>query len=242
MSVKPDIEVDLKDILIILKKGLPILFFVPLVCMIITGYISIYYLPPVYRASTTLMVSKIYTLDDKQYMHYEDLLVANQLAKTYSQIAKSRSVCEQVIAENDLQMSPESFSNKILVQAINNTQLISLSVTDADPVLAARLANETAGVFMEKVIGIMQLNNVKIIDFAAVPQSPIKPNVRHNVLSAGILGLLLALAIVFIRKILKQTLENSEEAEQLLDIPVLASIPAIKSSRIISGGGKNAVS
>jgi capsular polysaccharide biosynthesis protein len=231
VSVKPDIEVDLKDILIILKKGLPILIFIPLLCMIITGYVNLNYLPPVYQASTTLMVSNIYTFDDKQYMRYEDLLVANQLAKTYSQIAKSRSVCEQVIAKNGLEMSPESFSAKISVQALNNTQLISLNITDSDPVLAARLANETAMVFMEKVTRIMQFNNVKIIDFATIPSKPIGPNTRQNVLSAGILGLLLAVVLVFVRQFLKQTFENTEEAEQLLEIPVLAGIPVIKNSK-----------
>lgn len=234
-----DVEVDLRDLLMVLKKGLPILVLIPLLCMIIAGYVSLYHLAPFYRASTTLIVSKIYTFDDKQYIHYEDLLIANQLVSTYSQIAKSRSVCEQVTAINGLDMTPESFSAKITVQAIKDTQLISLSITDTDPVVAARLANQTAVVFMEKAKEIMHFNNVKIVDAATVPETPVGPSVKRNIILAGVMGLFTAFLVIFARQFLKQTFESSEEVEQLLEMPVLASIPGIN-TKSNPGGIKNA--
>lgn len=241
MNEKTDFEIDLKQLYTILKKGLLILIFIPLLCMIISGYITKNYSIPVYCASTTLMVSKIYTFEDKNFIRYEDLLIANQLVSTYSQIAKSKSMCEQVIAKNGLDITPEIFSNKITVQAISDTQLISLNVTDADPVLAARLANETAMVFMEKVKEIMNFNNVKIIDPATIPEAPIGPNVKRNIVLAGVTGLFTAFFIVFVRQYFKQTFESSEEVEDLLEIPVLAIIPDIN-SKSNPGGIKNAAS
>jgi len=238
-----EIEVDLKDILNILKKGLPVLILIPLLFMVIAGYVSLYRLDPVYRASTTLMVGgNIYANDDKQYIHYEDLLTGKQLVSTYSEIAKSRSVCEQVTIKNDLDITAENFSKKITVQAINDTPLISLNITDTNPAAAAKLANETATVFMEKVKEIMQFNNVKIIDIARTPKKPIGPNVNRNIVLAGVLGLFMAIFIIFLRQFFKQTFENSEEAAKLLETTVLANIPVIKESKSNSGGVKNAES
>lgn len=235
-NTKTGFEFDLRNIATVLKKGLPFLVVLPLITMLITFYINMYHLTPVYRASTTLMVGKIYTFEDNQYIRYEDLLIANQLVKTYSQIAKSRSVCEQVIAQNNLDLTYGDFSKKVSVNAITDTQLISLNVTDADPVTASHLANETAMVFMEKVKEIIHFDNVNVIDPATVPEEPVGPKVKLNVIFAGMLGLIIAIMGIMIRRWLKQTFDNSEEAEQILEIPVLGNIPVIKSPKNKSGG------
>ncbi|WP_066633662.1 YveK family protein [Desulfolucanica intricata] len=220
---------ELRDILRILKKGKLILILLPLVAMLTSGIISFYVLTPVYKASTTLMVGKTYSGENGPLLQYNDILTANQLVNTYSQVAKSRTVAEEVIRLEELEISPGAFSSKIDVQPVRDTQLISITVEDSNPVRAARLANISGQVFMKKITEIMKLDNVNIVDAAVPPQAPEKPNKKLNILIAGVVGLMAAVGLVFLLEYLDQTIKTEDDVNNYLELPVLGAIPKIDS-------------
>ncbi|MCL0071778.1 hypothetical protein M1N51_00980 [Peptococcaceae bacterium] len=82
--------------------------------------------------------------------------------QTYGEIAKSRSVLEEVIELENLETTVEGLSEQIQVSPLKNTQLIKIAVNDTDPEKAARIANRAADVFMVKVVEIMRVDNVKV--------------------------------------------------------------------------------
>lgn len=223
---RDDVEViDLRDIWRIIKKGKWILISLPLIAMITSGIISFFVLTPRFEASTTLMVGKTYKGPDAVMLQYNDILTANQLVKTYSQIAKSRSVVEKVIASEQLNMTPEELNGKIDVKPVKDTQLIQITVEDTSPEWATRIANYTAAVFMGKVVEIMKVDNVNIVDHAVVPASPVKPNKKSNIIIAGVVGFMVALGLVFLLEFLDRTIKNREDVERHLELPVLGVIP-----------------
>jgi tyrosine-protein kinase Etk/Wzc len=67
--------------------------------------------------------------------------------------------------------------------------------------------------------------DVRIIDYAVLPTSPIKPNKALIITLSLILGLSLGIALTFIRKALRRGVENPDLIEKKLHIPVYASIP-----------------
>ncbi len=69
------------------------------------------------------------------------------------------------------------------------------------------------------------VGDVRIIDYAVLPTSPIKPKKGLIIGGALLLGLLFGIATVFIRKVLKHGVENPSEIEKHLGIPVYATIP-----------------
>lgn len=218
---------ELRDILRVLKKGKWILVILPLVAMLTSGILSFFVLAPVYKASTTLMVGKTYSGENGPLLQYNDILTANQLVKTYSQIAKSRTVAEKVIELEQLKITPSEFSAKIDVQPVRDTQLISITIEDPNPNKAAHLANVAGQVFMQKVTEIMKLDNVNIVDSAVPPQAPVKPNKKLNILIAGVVGLMAAVGLVFLLEYLDQTIKSGEDISRYLELPVLGAIPKI---------------
>ena len=223
-----DIDViDLRDIWRIFKKGKWILVSLPLVAILTSGIISFFVLTPRYEASTTLMVGKTYDGPNAVMMQYNDILTANQLVKTYSQIAKSRSVSEKVIESEKLKVTPEEISKQIEVKPVKDTQLIQITVEDISPERAARMANFTASVFIGKVIEIMKVDNVNIVDKAVTPQEPIKPNKKLNIIIAGVVSLMVALGLVFLIEFLDRTIRTGDDIKRHLELPVLGAIPKI---------------
>ena len=218
---------ELRDILRVLKNGKWILIILPLVAMLTSGIFSYFVITPVYKSSTTLMVGKTYSGENGPLLQYNDILTANQLVKTYSQIAKSRTVAEKVIELEKLDMTPGTFSGKIDVQPVRDTQLIQISIDDPNPNKAARLANVSGQVFIKKVVEVMKLDNVNIVDPAVPPQLPEKPNKRMNIMIAGVVGLMAAVGLVFLMEFLDQTIKSSEDINRYLELAVLGVIPRI---------------
>lgn len=221
-------ELDLREYLEIIAKRKKLLIQVPLIAVIVSAIISLFFLKPVYEASTTLMVGK--SLAAKKdgaidVVDYNTILANKQLAKTYGEIAKSRTVAQAVIEASGVQMEVEELQKMIDVAPVKDTELLKISVRDTDPRRAALLANTLAKEFSRRVIEIMKVDNVNIVDPAIVPAKPIKPRLVLNMVAAGIFGLIAAVLLIFLLEQLDTTIKTKEEAERLLDLPVLGVIP-----------------
>ncbi|PLX86459.1 MAG: protein tyrosine kinase [Desulfuromonas sp.] len=72
------------------------------------------------------------------------------------------------------------------------------------------------------------ISNINIIDPAAVPQHPIKPNKRKNLLLGIIVGLMLGVGLAFFQEYLDDTIKDAETAKRALGLPALAVIPRIR--------------
>lgn len=223
--VQEEQVIDLREVALVFKKRWSMLLGLPAVAVLIAALLSFFVLTPIYRASTTLMVSKTYQGENGPVMQYNDILMANQLVKTYSEIAKSRAVLEKVIEQEKLTLTPDDLGKQITVKPLRDTQLIQISVENPDPQQAARLANAVAAVFMVKVVEVMKLDNVNVVDSAVVPEAPVKPQKMLNMVIAGVLGLMLAVGLVFLLAYLDQTIKSSEDVQRYLELPVLGTIP-----------------
>lgn len=219
-------EIELRQIWEVIQKHWLLLVSLPLLAALISGGISFYVLKPVYQSSTTLIVGKKDSaLEEQSAKQFLDVLEANRLlAKTYGEIAKSRTVEEQVIIELGLGLTTDELNSKISVNQVQDTEILEITVTDTDPVLAADIANVTVQKFAAAVIEIKKIDSVSIIDKAVAPTSPIKPNKMINILIAFLVGLMAALGLSLLLEYLDNTIKNRKEAEELLGLSVLGVI------------------
>lgn len=221
-------EIDLRQYLELLRKRWIIVVALPLIAALTSGVISFFVLTPIYQASTTLIVGKKAAESGQAAIQMLDnsVLQANQqLAKTYAAIAQSRTVEQNVINDLNLPMTVEELDGMISVNPVKTTEILAIMVTNADPELAATIANRMAGEFSETVIEIKKVDSVSILDKAVIPMNPVKPNKKLNVLIAFVVGLMAAVGLVFLLEYFDNTVKTSNDVEQLLGIPVLGVIP-----------------
>lgn len=201
---------------------------VTLGAMVLAAITSFFLLTPVYESSTTLMVNRSDDGSKGQVVDYATVMANLQLVKTYGEIAKSRTVAEAVIKRLNLDMTPEEFANLITVQPLKDTQLIEIKVQNTDPKMAARIANTVAEEFMNKVSSVMKIENVKVVDPAAVPDKPIKPKKLLNTAVSGVVALILILGIVLLLEQLDYTIKTPDDIEKYLELSVLGAVPTIE--------------
>ncbi|RJQ29810.1 MAG: hypothetical protein C4589_04340 [Peptococcaceae bacterium] len=169
------------------------LFLVPVMAMVTTGLITMFLLPPVYRATTTLLVFK-----QPEDANLKSLSFNRSLVRTYSELAKSRLVLEEVLKNQELDTVPH-LNNKIKVEPVPDTELIKVSAEDANPTLAALIANEVARALTRKINDTMSMSNIQVIDAALPPVRPVWPNHLLSILFAGILGLVVVVGFILAR-------------------------------------------
>lgn len=220
-------EISLREIYYIVKKRIGLIIALLIFAVLASGLISYYVLDEVYEASTTLMVGKPKDYLENNKIEYNELLINQRLVSTYGELIKTRKVADRVVNNIDLPYSSSVLREKIRVSLIKDTEIISIAVTDENPELAAKIANETAQVFMESVKDIMRVENVQIIDVAQAPTSPIQPKPIMNIAIAAVLGLMLGVFITFLIEFLDTTIKTPEDIEKHLGLAVIGSIPKV---------------
>lgn len=212
-----------------IRKRLPLIVLFTLMIVILVSSASVFILQKEYRTRTTLIVGRpaSYT-NSSQALEYNDVLLSQRLVGSYSEIMKSDTVTKQVNQNLGLNISNRELSEKINVQTVANTEIISLTVTDTIPERAMDIANETATIFMDEVRTIMQVDNVQLLDAATLPEHPVSPNVLMNTAIAGILGLMLGVLIALIKEFTDTRVKSVEDYKNAFDIPVIGIIPLAK--------------
>ncbi|MES2504695.1 MAG: polysaccharide biosynthesis tyrosine autokinase [Myxococcota bacterium] len=75
--------------------------------------------------------------------------------------------------------------------------------------------------------GMLQANNVSLLDQARIPSAPYKPDWNTNMIASLMLALLLSVGMALLLEIMDQTFKTQEDVESYLKLPFLGVLPAI---------------
>lgn len=221
-------SISLSELFQVLKKRLGMIIALSLVAAVISGIFTVFVVTPEYAVSTQFLVSQRDT-EQTNTIQSTDIRTNLELINTYNVIIKSSRILESVIDELNLPMSASTLSNMISVTNENQSQVVTVRVTDTDPLRAERIANTTVAVFQEEILELMNVDNVNVLNLAeagANPQ-PVSPNLTLNIAIAFVLGLMVAVGISFLLEFLDTTVKSEEDIENILDIPVMGTISHI---------------
>lgn len=180
---------------------------------------------PMYNSNTTIVL--VSENNGTTYNTTEQQLNKN-LVSTYAEIIKSRKVLNKVIENLGLDYSYNALKNNISVEAVTNTEIIRIIVSDSDPQVSAEISNEIADVFMDEVQKIYKLNNVSVIDKAEVNKTPYNINFIKDNLIYILVALVLSCGIIFVIYYFDTSIKTSEEIENKLGLVVVGIVPKVE--------------
>ncbi|MGG4466547.1 Wzz/FepE/Etk N-terminal domain-containing protein [Paenibacillus alvei] len=222
--------ISLKELFETIRKRILLIISVMLIAMIVSGIVSYFVLTPEYKSSTQILVNQ--AKNDETIYNYNEVQTNVQLINTYNVIIKSASILNSVKNELDINMTVSELNDKISVESAENSQIMTVSVTDPDPVLALKIANKTAEVFEKEIKNLMKVDNVSVLPLAddQENQSPVSPNPPLIIAVAAVVGLIIGSILAFVLEYLNNTVETEQDVEKLLELPVLGSITVIDGS------------
>lgn len=150
----------------------------------------------------------------------EDL---DALRGTLGELANSRAVLEGVQARVDAGRSIDELRREISGHWVTGTVLIEVEVSDADPVLAAKIANMVATVLPEHDPS----NNAFRFTTTNPAQPPVtysSPSLLLGIGVGGLLAVVLATAGAIVRDRRTHTVDDAAGMEEAADAPVLAHV------------------
>jgi capsular exopolysaccharide synthesis family protein len=110
------------------------------------------------------------------------------------------------------------------VVAYNELMRRKKSMEDRYNILRTRLSTTDLSDRMSRNI---DSSNVRPLDRALVPGAPVSPNLRVNIMAAGVLSLVLGFALVFLVVFLDRSIKSTADAQQAAGSPVLGIIPML---------------
>lgn len=220
--------IDLVEVFQVIWHWLWLIVLVALACGTAAYAFSKFVLPEEFESTT-----KIYVLDKSgaggtnSQSTYSDLQVGMQLTKDYVELIKSRTVLEAVMKDNHLDQTYtyEQFAETVNVQTPADTRIVTITVTNHDPALAQKLADDIRKRSGELIIDTMQIDAVNTYEKANYPDRKSAPSCGRWAVVAALIGALAVSAIVIARYLLDDTIKTSDDVEKYLGLSNLALIP-----------------
>jgi len=128
----------------------------------------------------------------------------------------------KTLMENQRQNVLSSNSNKILFNALK------IEVDNMRALLTVLVNKQNETQVTARISG-QRTSSVRIVDKALVPQSPISPNVKKNLMMALLMGLFLGLSMAFAVEFLDTSIKSPEDVEKLAGLPSLGIVPSFSS-------------
>lgn len=218
-------EINIKDFFIYLKRYIwAFIFFV----ILAVGGVVIYntvFKEPIYQAQTTVVIAKSdAAIEGGTAGTLSDVNASQKLVTTYGEIAKSELVLNQVIENLGLNISVKELSRNLSIQPVDDTSILSIKVKDSSARLAASIANEIAEVFSAEVASIYNIENVKQLSVASVPETPANNTMMRDVMLAAAVAILGVAGFAFVRFYLDDTVKHGDDAEKMIGLPVTGLI------------------
>ena len=182
---------------------------------------------PVYSVSSTLIMKNMSTeKNDSQVI--ESLNLFQRQAKTYLEIAALPPVKEAT--NKALELSPEESAKIKSIKLTNDSgsQLMTLTIRATDRELAVNYIQQYVKQYKKFTAEKFGRDDLEVVSEALGSSKPVYPILWKNMFISLIVLTFIAFNMIFFRYILSDSIDSSEDLEELTGVPTLGMIPEIE--------------
>ncbi len=230
---KEEVEIDLLHLAKLLwKKAWMIAIVTVLLGAVMFAY-SVFFITPQYKSTAMMYVNNnaLSLGGTSVSISATQLTAARSLLDTYVVILKTRTTFEKVIEASGVDRSYKELMSMVSAEAVNDTDVFSITVTSSDPEEAELIADTIVDILPDRISDIVDGSSVRIVDHAILPTTRSSPSHTRNAIIGMMLGLVLSAAVIIIIDLMDTSVRGEEYLTQKYDIPVLAVIPDSNNSK-----------
>ncbi|WP_170145385.1 YveK family protein [Ammoniphilus oxalaticus] len=203
-----DKEIKIIDFIHPLKKRWKLILLVTVATALISGLYSF--------KTTTLL-----------YQTHTRILLGPQqgnLVSTMAIVIKDPVVLDQVSDRLDQSRSSRALSGQISLSSENDSQFVKITASDADPEMAAQIANIGAEVFIKEIGNILGVYDAKVLSEASPNFAPINAKPRYNMDLGLVAGIVISIGIVLLLDSMDHSIRSEREIREKLHLSVLGTV------------------
>lgn len=220
------IEIDLLHLLQVFWKKAWVIGLAAFLCGVLGFGYSTFCLKPLYQSKVMVYVNNHHISLDTHSVSISsgDLSASKSLVDTYIVILKTRRTLNEVIRRAGLSKTYEELSAMIGAEALNGTEIFTITVTSPNPYEAKAIVNTVADVLPEKIAEVVEGTAGKIVDYGVVNTNKVSP-VRTKYTAIGlVIGAVLACGVLTVLDLMNDLIRDESYLERY-EFPVLAVIP-----------------
>ena len=218
-------EIDIRHIWFAIRRRLWLILLTGvLLGSVALGY-AVFGITPTYASSVMFYVNNQYP--DSPGFSSSQVTAAQELARTYMVILKTRSVLEEVNTKAGLNYSYNQLKGMVSAEAVNETDVFTVTFTCTDPEHAYKLANALEEVLPNKINSEVDGSALRMVDPAVQNNKRVGPNYSSYTFLGAAFGIAFCLLIVVVADVLDTTVHSEEFlSATYANVPLLAVIPA----------------
>ncbi|WP_181399250.1 YveK family protein [Apilactobacillus timberlakei] len=212
---------ELSNILKMLLKHIKLIITVTIITVAIFAIAVLFVIKPKYQSTNEIIVNQKVTKSN-QYSELQQAQSTDlQLVNTYKTILTSQTVSSAVAKD----VGNKDYGNSSLsVNTDQSSQVIGISVTSSNPMVASKVANSTANVFKKKIKEIMNVNNVSVISKASPNYTPVSPKAVPNLIIGCLIGIILGILLALLKEYSDKTIKDMDYVTNELGLTDLGQI------------------
>ncbi len=224
-SENGELSIDIGMLFQMLWHHLPIIVAATIGCAVIGFCIAAFVISPTYSASADMLVNNSQEITDTTTVSSSDLTASTNLVETYSVILKSHTVLEQVIKDLKLDLTYEQLSDMISVSAVNETQVMRITVRDQSAKEALAIVTDIVDMAPEIIIEAAKVGSVDIVDAPFTTGERVAPSRTRYTAIFALIGFMISAGILIIREFMNNKIKTEEDLRATLNLQLLGVIP-----------------
>lgn len=225
MQKENETEIDLLRIGRMLLKYAWLIVAVAMVFGVAAYVYSACFIAPTYRAGFTAYANSQVGTGEISDISTSHLNASIGLAKVCSKIVTSRSVLLDAAQIGGYNMSYGQLRSKVSISVSSDTAIISIYVSDTDPVRATRLAEGIAEAAPYHIERVVDGGSLRVLDAPIQPQNRYSPSYSRNAVLGAVIGAILTVIVLVINELVNDKVQNPQELESRYQITVIGNIP-----------------
>ncbi|MCX7714894.1 MAG: polysaccharide biosynthesis tyrosine autokinase [Clostridia bacterium] len=220
---------ELNDYIHIIAKKWYIVLVVTILSVALSAVYSVFFAVPTYKATVPVIIGSIQQKVDPatgtNLQTYSDLMMYQKLVETYCQFVKTRIVVEDAIKNSGIKVDYDKAIKMISAAAKEDTEFMEISVVSPNKYEAALFANSLAESLKSITFKIKNIDNVQLVDEAAVPEYPMNKSLVTYLFVSFIFGIGLSIGIILLTHMLDNTVKDADAVQKSLGVSAIGSIP-----------------
>lgn len=221
-----ELEIDLKELFGDLLEHWVFIAVTTVIAAVLGLLVTKLMITPQYEATVNMIVNS--RQESTGSLTNDNITSSKNLISTYAVILKSNIILDEVITELNLEDTYEELSERITVEAIDSTQVMSVAVRYPDPDVAYRIVEELVDVAPDVIVEAVEAGSCKVVSKVTVGEQPVSPSTKKNVALAAFTGIVLSVGLVVLKSLLQNYIADDEDVAKYLGLPVLTVIPEIE--------------
>jgi len=221
-----EFEIDIHRLMSALLHKAWLIGLVSIVCAAITLAVTFFFITPKYEATAKFYVNNSASSGGSSVsISSGDLVTSRSLVDSYIVILTTRETMNEVIEQAGVTCTYKEAKQMVSAEAVDETEIIQVTVTSTDPQEAEKLANAIAYVLPYRISSVIEGTSAKVLETAVVPTEPSSPSYPKNTIIGFMLGFVLSIVVVALKEILDTRIRSEEDISRCSDLPILAAIP-----------------